>query len=201
MKERPILFKGEMVKAILDGRKTQTRRICKPQPHPDFLKRGVVSIVPQWPMQDGMRWFMRDGMSELVKSPYGAPSDRLWVKETWRPDDYAPEDTIYAADIPEEILSEGKGIITWKPSIHMSRKRSRLNLEITGLRVERLQDITEHDAYCEGVQLTDDFTGCAEDLNGSYVTAYEYLWKQINGEKSWDENPWVWVIEFKRLRP
>lgn len=179
MKERPILFKGEMVKAILDGRKTQTRRISKefPEGHDGILKRV--------PNQKGCR--------------HGEVGDRLWVKETWRPDDYAPEDTIYQADISEEVLAEGKGIITWKPSIHMSRKRSRLDLEITGLRVERLQDISEHDAYCEGVQLTDDFTGCAEDLNGSYITAYEYLWKQINGEKSWDENPWVWVIEFKRL--
>lgn len=192
-----------MVRAIREGRKTQTRRIGKFQ-NDDATELGVKYSLHA---TNGMtavatyRAYPNGGSARhgICGCPYGIHGDRLWVKETWRADDYVPEGTIYQADIPEEILAEGKGVITWKPSIHMSRKRSRLNLEITGVRVERLQEISEHDAYCEGVQLTDEFTGCMEDLNGSYVTAYEYLWKQINGEKSWEENPWVWVIEFSQL--
>lgn len=80
--ERPILMTGGNVRSILEHRKTHTRRIMKPQPSKAFLDRGLASVVPQWPMQDGVRWFMRDGLSELVKCPYGKPGDRLWVKET-----------------------------------------------------------------------------------------------------------------------
>src|SRR6266700_6902801 len=82
---KPILFSGEMVRAILEGRKTQTRRTTKPQPHPDFLARGLVGgiPVPQWPQQNGVRWFMADGLSELTECPYGKPGDTLWVRETW----------------------------------------------------------------------------------------------------------------------
>lgn len=82
MKERPILFSAPMVVALLAGTKTQTRRVMKPQPHPEFIKRGLAGAVPQWPVQDGVRFFMNDGLSELVASPLGAPGDRLWVKET-----------------------------------------------------------------------------------------------------------------------
>lgn len=222
MKERPILFSAPMVRAILAGTKTQTRRAVKPQPalvdprnsrlpglyrNGDFAWRdkgaplgcATISCKPNGP----------DGWA-LENSPFGQPGDRLWVRETWaapHSEDARPPRAIqcdwmrihYAA-------TEERGGLLWRPSIHMPRWASRITLEITGVRVERLQGISEADAEAEG---------CAKNHNGYYwggphavsgrkqmataQSAYRDVWESINGAGSWDVNPWVWIVEFKRM--
>lgn len=176
MKERPILFSAPMVRALLEGRKTQTRRIVK------------------LPAKDGSgdnRFVFDDaeGRKRFIDCPYGEPGDRLWVRETWRP---AQVDGMawYAATCGDETHER------WKPSIHMPRWASRITLEITGVRVEQLQDISESDAIAEGVTPSDMKAISCLDRN---YHAYFMLWESINGSGSWDLNPWVWVIEFRRI--
>ncbi|ENW5155728.1 hypothetical protein ACFLPY_001774 [Salmonella enterica] len=184
MKEHGMIFNAEMVRAILEGRKTQTRRPFnwKRQPAMEMAERDDGSL---WPWAEdcergGDIWFA---------CPYGEVGDRIWVRETFSavPDYDEPAGCsalLYAAD--------GNGPYRkWTPSIHMPRWASRLTLEITGIRVERLNSITESDAETEGV--TD--TGFGDLL----VDGYRYLWKSIYGEESWAANPWVWMIEFKRV--
>ena len=220
MKERPIIFSCQDVRAILDGRKTQTRRVMKPQPSLGFLARGIVDVVPQYPLQNGVRFFMRDGMSELVSCPYGQPVDRLWVRETLELDcdlgwvyqsggDSVPVD----ADEAVEWCISRPALRTVVPSIHMPRWASRITLEITGVRVERLQDISEADAKAEGVEavphtagewMSDDVVattrvGKHKVTFDTYRTAFARLWNSINGDGAWDSNPFVWVISFKRV--
>lgn len=193
MKERPILFSASMVRALLDGTKTQTRRIVKPQPPADAHQ------VETWHHPDTRpRYFTWTSAGEIsdawepVACPYGQPGDRLWVRETWAPMTigYA-----YGADPVWNASPDGK----WRPPIHMPRAACRLKLEITGVRVERLQDISESDARAEGVTWQE---WCQNDdgTNEPYeeaTDAFKRLWESINGPKSWDANPWVWVVEFK----
>jgi len=228
MKERPILFSAAMVLALLANRKTQTRRIIKPQPSEGFLARGVVSVVPQWPIQDGVRWFMADGCSELVKSPYGQPGDRLIVKEAawmWcerRPNGktktgrdkwhFAPmreAQVFYCADHPTkpqlDVVSPDTGNQWgWRKKIgrFLPRWASRLTLEIIKVRVERVRDISEKDAIAEG--LTPGLFGGTYRAPGFALDrdargAYEALWIKINGQESYDRNDWVWAVDFKRI--
>jgi len=198
MRERPILFSSPMVRAILYGRKTQTRRVCKGQ-------RELSNV--------------RD--FQIDRCPYGQPGDRLWVRETWAavhfsidPEtgiaddwhgshDIPPGDgggywsKLYAAD-NHPTDKEERGF-SWRPSIHMPRWASRITLEVTGVRVERLCDISESDASAEGVDFgntTDPLTG---EIDRDACEAFEALWESINGAGSWDANPWVWVVEFRRL--
>lgn len=202
MKEHPILFSAPMVEAILDGRKTQTRRLFMPKVDTD----GALQLgdTEQWqPMLVGE-------MLKPVRCPYGVPGDRLWVKETYYSEKQEQAGTgavrwvvhldgsprigaFYRATQP---LAPTK---RWKPAIHMPRCLSRIKLEVTGVRVERLQDITEEDARAEGVEAR----VCGQDESGpirSYRTGFVYLWQQINGERAnWLSNPWVWVVGFKRL--
>ena len=190
MKERPILFSGAMVRAILRGRKTQTRRICK---------------KPIWTdMEDVPNHCTRYGNVALpVKCPYGEPGDRLWVKETFAVNSQ-PAVYSYRADWVDGV----KHVNKWKPSIFCTRKASRITLEIVAVRVERLQYITGQDAIAEGIHRFD-LDGCeyfhwrkeapTEEHFNSAVMAYRDLWRSINGPDSWDANPWVWVVEFKRL--
>lgn len=204
MNEKPILFKADMVRAILDGRKTQTRRILKVQPDEYAVMAGP-----------GTCELVHDSSEEMFNSeqlacPYGHPCDRLWVRETWRHldggavydaaggivDSFEPE-TIYRASKPN---SYGP----WRPSIHMPRWASRIQLEITGIRVERLQDISEEDAIAEGIEVDECGHAIRKDDQvawGSAKGAYAELWESINGPGSWDVNPWVWVIEFRRIKP
>lgn len=206
-----------MVNAILDGRKTQTRRVVKPQPSlnpciskifygnhpfsPSCFKgtpaEGVVCGAER------MAWVAWDwcgnaiGVEEAdwLKCPYGQPGDRLWVKETFQ-ENTPPSGWIYAA---YDYLG-----VKWKPSIFMPRRASRILLEITAVRVERLQDISEEDSKAEGANQTakmgDAFVttriGSAFD-GSSFRDGYQWLWESINGPGSWGANPWVWVIEFK----
>jgi hypothetical protein len=174
MKEQPILFKAETVRAILEGRKTQTRRIIKSQ--------STTSEIYQRPDELWIYTINGVGVGLPFKCPYGQIGDRLWVRETWAPS-YHGEDCIYRADPDDEIFKfTGK----WKPSIFMPRWASRINLEITNVRAERLQDITEEAAQAEGCESRDSFKS---------------IWDSINGGRSfgWDSNPWVWVIEFKKI--
>lgn len=177
MKERPILFSGEMVRAILAGRKTQTRRTLKIQPY----ENGVALI------NQNHDAFITAGPDYGCKNPYGHPGDRLWVKETFMPDPYVGQNFIYRATEPDPDRYNGH---KWKPSIFCTRKASRLTLEIVAVRVERLRQISEADALAEGV------TSAAWSAVESYFT----LWESINGKThSWESNPWVWVIEFRKL--
>ena len=229
MKERPILFSAPMVRALLAGTKTQTRRVVKPQP------------APNRPHDGGTRWaydIHKDGLHVPVgsvghlsvkektglKCP-GQPGDRLWVRETFQyrgasydgegledsewfrcygeggaPDNWDP---MYPAGwkpsrhmsvrAMTEPADQEDGVTSWItkkiPSIHMPRWASRITLEVTSVRVERLQDISEADAAAEGVHTDPDCPA---------YDAYQALWEQINGKGSWDANPWVWVIDFRR---
>ncbi|MFU3865757.1 hypothetical protein ACM7G7_03885 [Pseudomonas aeruginosa] len=218
-RERPILFNDQMVRAILEGRKTVTRRVMKPQPTP--CKDGG----HHWPcnIHQSMLHVERElqngegcwcGLAEAA-CPYGQPGDRLWVRETWglQVRSYgggAGEFIVYRATNPDAIYcrsSEGREYpVKWKPSIHMHRHSSRILLEITAVRVERLQDISEEQALAEGVrsepcdharQACSDI-GCWGDTAKG---AFGFLWEQLNGAGAWQANPWVWVIEFKRVAP
>ena len=204
MKDRGLIFNGEMVRAILDGRKTQTRRIMKNQPAGDFpqtpaLIRNVVGA--------GFQWYGHYGESGIFNCPFGAVGDRIWVRETWAEAGAgAPELKLYRADYPDHVPSHYENVppasdIRWTPSIHMPRNASRILLEITGVRVERLNSISQEDAQAEGMELTGwRPTYSDPDSGGEVWTPYDnfaQLWESIYGEESWKANPWVWVIEFK----
>jgi hypothetical protein len=190
VKERPILFKGEMVRAILEGRKTQTRRVMKPQPleddHPAQLHAGLYNPVRFdrfGDMVPGKEQFGVFGEEWDLKSPFGAPGDRLYVKETHCVLDGV---VFYRADGCDDVAK-------WTPSIFMPRRASRITLEITGVRIERLNDISEEDAMAEGVR------GVDYSLGYTAQRQFMYLWSSINGPESWEANPWVWVYEFKKI--
>ena len=195
IRSRPILFSAPMVRAILAGTKTQTRRIAKPVRHPDWgnLYSPGALVREHEPMHVIYR-----------ACPYGQPGDRLWVRETFahiyrdntRPDERRDDDVAYKAD--HQGLDE-YAYGSWKPSIHMPSWASRITLEITGVLVERLQDISAKDAIAEGVRVHEDHHGKPSGSIYSPVQAYCDLWESINGHGSWDANPWVWVLEFKRV--
>jgi len=204
MTERGILFSAPMVRALLDGTKTQTRRAVKRQPwvscsieeggggEPPFVYSALHGAGPGHDV---------DESRTPCVCPYGQPGDRLWVRETWaRPAALDPGPTVYRADYPACVPAQYENVppaeeIAWKPSIHMFRKDSRILLEIVSVRVERLQDISAIDALAEGCSHNDMRHG------DSLVSVYARLWESINGAGSWDANPWVWVVEFKRVAP
>lgn len=201
MKERGMIFNAEMVRAILDGRKTQTRRIVKPQP--ELTERSGFS----W---KGMLYGAGSDDRETnrnfahVKCPHGKPGDRIWVRETFASGLSTKSTLAYRATHKREDLEDGfYDTIKWTPSIHMPRWASRILLEITSVRVERLNDISQQDAQAEGMELTGwRPTYSDPDSGGEVWTPYDnfaLLWESIYGEESWLANPWVWVIEFKRI--
>lgn len=212
MKTHPILFSTEMVQAIVSGRKTQTRRVMKPQPSENVLwsSFGFSTLTPENHIE-GRGNFPEGYGSKFFKLKYGKPGDLIWVRETFfdsEPFRDAPlffnkERFYYKAD--ECFIGDHK----WKPCIHMPKDAARIWLRITNLRVERLKNITEEDAIAEGVEnITgskygflctwyDSETG--DTILGTAETAFSYLWKSINGEQSWKENPFVWVVEFEVL--
>lgn len=192
MKERPILFSAPMVRAILEGRKTQTRRVVKPPKWSDadeifFIGNDSIAV----PDDDHADYF--------IACPYGQPGDRLWVRETFRLFDssecgcYDLCNCLRYHGRPVYRATADDGESKWTPSIHMPRWASRILLEITGVRVERLQDISESDCCAEGCG-----SPITRDLKKPQFMA---LWQSINGPDSWDANPWVWVVEFKVLKP
>ena len=184
MKERPILFSAPMVRALLNGTKTQTRRVVKCHVEDYGIIRHTETVCP-----------------------YGQFGDRLWVRETWWRDE-EDNSIIYRVDANSDIVDVNKhetGLAkyNWRPSIFMPRAASRITLEITAVRVDRLQDISEGDARAEGARNLDVASG-RETLDpysrqGSCVAHYKHIWQEINGPDSWDANPWVWVIEFKKV--
>ena len=228
IRERPILFSGPMVRAILEGRKTMTRRVVKPQPHAGVNAVKWQDVIITGCNTQGQSGFamMRGGVieSEAIRCPYGTPGDRLWVRETFgfgsgfggktrkvfykcsRHDvpaayccDWGPDDPSNGYIAPDDH---------WRPSIHMPRWASRITLEITGVRVERLLEISEQDAIAEGVErvryANDPHDAGFRDYLGDVVLrsarhSFETLWVKINGRESWDANPWVWVVEFRRV--
>ena len=195
MISRPILFSAPMVRAILEGRKTQTRRIIKdpaPTQSPVWFDRA------SWEDDFGLVVRDRQGVGRGTWSrecPYGQPGDRLWVREAWQAlcehDDLAPAEIPQGSDIQYPATYDG-WVSKRRPSIHMCQWMSRITLEITGLRVERLQAITEEDAKDEG---------CGAHPVGAARGWFHDLWDEINGPESWDANPWVWVVEFRRVEP
>lgn len=247
MNEKPILFKGEMVKAILEGRKTKTRRALKVQP---------IDILPMLDEYDGRAWVtlrvkgekLEDNHGDIIGCRFGFPGDRLWVRETWRivgwdeDGDWCIEykdgstcwfysvqdcdedasvrywqqctDDCIDAKIPEDdegyfhFNDEHPCPTRWRPSIFMPRWASRITLEILNVRVERLQAITTADVLAEGIKQTEPDGFYLAPLAGvpdypwtEAVPAYASLWNSINAKSGfgWDFNPWVWVIEFKRV--
>lgn len=216
MKERGMIFNGEMTRAILDGRKTQTRRIMKVQPSEDFTPMNMALETDY-----KARWYTpgvvdKDGYlqpaskevfgvsneNEGYSCPFGAVGDRIWVRETWNK--YGGLLT-YRADHDwiDDMRKETVCTAKWVPSIHMPRWASRILLEITDVRVERLNSISQEDAQAEGMELTGwRPTYSDPDSGGEVMTPYDNfaeLWSSICGDESWKANPWVWVISFKRV--
>ncbi len=203
MAEKPILFSAPMVRAILDGTKTQTRRVVNGVPSfmhcgKDIMDWGLSGIEQD---DDGQWWLLvqtdvDDNSSEKIKCPYGAPGDQLWVRETFA----------LTGDNASPIVHPQHGGVAWratdhpnafkwKPSIFMPRWASRITLEVVSVRVERLNEISEKDAMAEGVNWKD-HAGLASK---TAKKLYRDLWESINDPGSWEANPFVWVIEFKRV--
>jgi len=247
VRERPILFSAPMVRALMAGTKTQTRRIVKPQPvKSSGTHRGypLQLMANDWawphPRTSGATTISNRPNGPLgweIHCPYGLPGDHLWGRETWRYSGWT-EDGLpwveYHADgatrlcergISEEWSKKLMGIWAdlsapqnfeldgraadrrWRPAIHMPRWASRLTLEITGVRVERLQDISDEDAIAEGIERASDWhenemwKGYQQPGTRWFLPrqAYRDLWESINGPESWEANPWVWVVEFRRV--
>lgn len=217
MKERPILFNGEMVRAILEGRKTQTRRVVKPQPDLPRKHRWSWTLEKDrltwgrapWPKSDPINHFVEGE----AKCPYGQPGDRLWVRETWQTQELPDglDGVLYKASLntanefrPIENTQEAgykwleahRRDQHWRPSIHMPRWASRITLDITDVRVERVQEISDEGLFAEGW----DGPGRAMDVP-DVANWFTYLWNSINEKRGfgWTTNPWVWVIEFKKV--
>lgn len=216
MKEHPILFSAPMVRALLAGTKTQTRRVAKPQP--DYICQDGT------PARSTDTAKVRRGQMMTFSCPYGQPGDRLWVREAWSA--HKDEDHLPPRDCSRDIrfyeVEHGRQrglnprIGKLRPSMFMPRWHSRITLEVTGVRVERLQDISEADAIAEGcitagsIQVlserrnhlsSPDVAGIDGKVYQDAAHAYSALWESINGPGSWDANPWVWVVEFKRVTP
>lgn len=203
-RERPILMSGPMVRALIAGNKTQTRRIIKRQPSVAVEHNG-------WPVEiarlESGAWGLCHGgvVHECVGCcPFGDIGDRLWVREAFRRHDGF---VTYRADCTDVFnATYGRGF--WTPSIHMPRAASRITLEITAVRVERLNDITEEDAKTEGADAPSGRLGgypapWATSKPGplNYRDSYRRLWDSINGKGSWAKNPWVWRIAFRKVTP
>lgn len=243
MKERPILFSGPMVRAILSGRKTQTRRVVATPADGWEFDRKLGRVKSEHRHQGKFGAFIRRGVGtdfpeiDIVPCKYGQPGDRLWVKETFSTDAISmypcPRAWYRATDFndrgdlvdcdrhvcPKESRGRWADCLAcweeregrkfrWRPSIFMRRELSRITLEIVSVRVERLQEISEGDAVAEGIhrfEVNDCVyfharpTAPTEEHFNSAVMAYRDLWESINGAGSWDANPWVWVVEFKRI--
>lgn len=210
-----MLFSTPMVQAILDGRKTQTRRVLKPQvracSHQDYTEAEWKNSPTEWTVKEGYAYcgLCGNGIEYSknfsgIKCPYGQPGDRIWVREKWKPNDilmgwpyhyYAANDTFTHPDNEK-----------WKPPIFMPKAAARIWLEVVDVRVERLQDINENDAVSEGVEQNPDgswrdYIAPARLWQDAAKPSFQSLWQFINGVESWEANPWVWVVEFKRIEP
>ena len=234
IKERPILMSAPMVRAILAGEKTQTRRLVKSRNdlsrynkvfelskkeyNTEIATEFKVKIVAKKPIALYFKNFFND---LDVECPYGNVGDQRWVRETFFEvynDQFQPTGKYcYAAthqgyvnvlddDGGIKINKDGSDASPWKPSIHMPRKASRILLEITGIRVERLQDISWEDCESEGIlqKQEHDYTVYFDYLKNDYLASnpkesYQSLIEKINGPETWEKNPWMWVVEFKTI--
>lgn len=214
MKERPILFSAPMVRAILAGDKTQTRRVVKPQPYVDAMGNACWKgwnygqTINGTPRFDTLASPIPDSRTKRVLCPFGKPGDRLWVRETWF--DCLTERTDAQRCTREEIYYRADGtpcfegeedLICWRSSIHMPRWASRLVLEITEVRVHRLQDISQDDAYAEGFQWGEKVRlkgGWDKVWTTTPLSGFRDIWEKLHGADAWAQNPWVWAITFKR---
>ncbi|HEO9810787.1 TPA: morphogenetic protein [Klebsiella variicola] len=208
IREKGLIFNSEMVRALLDGRKTQTRRIIKPQPEATLSG----SLSGKW-LSRPLNGLLLPKIEDIaIHCPFGVVGDRIWVRETFQGplfdydlmDSYCkdptpfekPEFCVYKADgvpAPEFYDADDELHCCWRPSIHMPRWACRILLEITNVRVERLKSISDGDAIREGCSTADMMSGdCVADV-------FARLWASIYGSDSWNANPWVWVIEFKRV--
>lgn len=209
-----ILFSTPMVQAIMDGRKTQTRRTVKTPRHKlaaGFKINSTMYGSHKWPeaIDENERGLEGNGCN--MECPYGKPGDILWVRETWQelvlsyPN---PQKYVYSANVCSPGVD--KPSTGWRPSIHMPFEACRIFLKVKSVRVERLQDISEDDAQAEGVdnwtwkdmatpQNWMDYMNPKGQPHFSAYDSFVSLWDSINGPDSWDENPWVWVIEFERV--
>ena len=204
-----------MVRATLDDSKTQTRRIVKPKVAETLNwfggkdgvddDRTLDELLGQRIEEKGVRVWCADYPeegSELIHCPYGQPGDQLWVRETWLKTNPFSDGGLHTYGYRATDEIEFPDAI-WKPSIHMPRAASRITLEITGVRVERLQVISDDDAIAEGIERDGDWwrgyhpSGCGVALP---THSYQSLWESINGPGSWAVNPWVWVVEFKAVQ-
>lgn len=238
VKERPILFNGAMVRAILEGRKTVTRRALNNQMANGWQivdsKHPMATITSTHPKKGKFGLLIRREIypdsgkfeHDVIVSPFGRPGDRLWGREAYSIDMIAAHSTDkgydseyelrYRADDASHAIHVAPGETDpfialydsqrgdWRPSIHMPRSASRILLEITELRVERLQDITEEQSMAEGVkpEPCDHARQACADIGcwgDTAKGAFGFLWESINGAGSWHANPWVWVVEFKRV--
>jgi hypothetical protein len=237
MKSRPILFNSEMVRAILNGSKTKTRRVIKPQPDmgkaiANLADCSVVTGIDMAGAIPGVSHMGLLGMTTCtasgyqpwgytepnIRCPFGQPGDRLWVRETWA---HVPTSAYRRSDGVQQTINPNDQDMAavyaagwdrsapgrWRPSLHMPRWASRITLEITAVRVERLNEISGRDACAEGVSAATEIG--SPEITGdeeagyfhptSHVDGYARLWESIYGPGSWDANPWVWVVEFKRV--
>ena len=199
-KNRPIIFSADSVRAILDGRKTQTRRVMKPQPIGNLQYVGSMWFEKEYRLHTLER-LDYDGTMEKyfsIKCPFGAPGDRLWVREKWGVT--VDCETIYFADFIPNV--HDVSIFRWRSPMFMLRKYSRLTLEITNVRCERVQEISYDDCLAEGCPYSrkheNDMTN-ADKINR--IGWYQGQWNELNAKRGygWDTNPWVFVIEFKKI--
>lgn len=219
MKERPILFSSPMVRAILEGRKTQTRRIMKNKPNidpqtGDWLIKNSDDSEEVFPIEQWIK------IQKMLHCPYGQSGDRLWLRETWRRSDWPTGHPYeYRATAKQDGTQEDG---PWRPSLFMPREACRILLDITNVRVERLRDITDSDAISEGIESFRPVPGDGEPvtryrdymaekkfLNGKSVQKFPFtspidsffsLWEYINGPESVEQNPFVWAVEFNPIK-
>jgi hypothetical protein len=228
MKYIPVLFSTPMVQAILDNRKTQTRRVVKMTKDIENPEFGYTAFTQIGSISVRGKHANGEYGESFIKCPYGKVGDILWVRETWANttnvnsvsdfpygvphivsesfDGKVHSAYIYRASTPDWQWLDDDGWTTekshWKPSIHMPKVACRLFLKIKSIRVERLQEISEQDAKAEGAEgLNCQYIGAEHHGQGytSYTEGFKKIWQDINGRVSWLANPWVWVIEFERI--
>jgi len=206
---RQMLFSGPMVRSLLSGTKTKTRRIIKV---PEFVEEASDGS-PHWqPRRCGAGWEFLEwstdyALTHPLRCPYGQRGERLWVRERWATD--VVWDTVAPRDIPvgQPIWYDGTGFPErkfalcgrWRASIHMPRWASRITLEIADVRVERLNEISGNDVLAEGVDNGKANAAMGARWDNMQRMAFGELWEEIHGPGSWGANPWVWVISFKRV--
>ncbi len=206
MAERPLSLKAHEVRAVLEGRMTQVRRLVRDQPPRATLRIDPACVCPIFPeathhavVPSGAPG--HEACCWHIKCPFGRPGSGLWVQETWAlnvvPALPQLRHTFYAATDADE--AKAAGVKKWKPSTQMPRVRSRLNLEVVSVRVERLQGISEADAQAEGCTTlrVDPALAMGDDVSAR--TQFQHRWVETHGADSWAASPWVWVVEFKRV--